>query len=103
MVLPEESDNYSVGFVITPANVDGLTITADYWSIDKENTIGLFGRENHTVQDMLLELRTGTTIVIHLVVMESLIEMLQMKIKLLQQMLRVFVLLEMSTMWLITI
>ena len=58
-LLPEESDNYSVGFVITPANIDGLTITADYWSIDKENTIGLFGRENHTVQDMLLRIANG--------------------------------------------
>ena len=36
---PEESDNYSVGFVITPADIDGLTITADYWSIDKENIL----------------------------------------------------------------
>ena len=59
-LLPEESDNYSVGFVITPADIDGLTITADYWSIDKENTIGLFGRENHTVQDMLLRIANGT-------------------------------------------
>ncbi len=59
-LLPEESDNYSVGFVITPADIDGLTITADYWSIDKENSIGLFGRENHTVQDMLLRIANGT-------------------------------------------
>ena len=101
--LPEESDNYSVGFVITPVNVDGLTITADYWSIDKENTIGLFGEKITQYKICFLELQMVTTIVTHSVVMESLIEMLQMKIKLLQQMLRAFAHLEMSIMWLITI
>jgi len=54
----EESDNTSIGFVLTP--VDGLTITADYWTIEKENTIGLFGRSNHTVQDMMLRWANGT-------------------------------------------
>jgi outer membrane receptor protein involved in Fe transport len=54
----EESDNTSVGFVITP--VDGLVITADYWTIEKENTIGLFGRNNHTVNDMMLRWANGT-------------------------------------------
>ena len=33
---PEESDNYSVGFVWTPEIVEGLTITYDEWSIEKE-------------------------------------------------------------------
>ena len=54
----EESDNTSVGFVFTP--VDGLVITADYWTIEKENTIGLFGRNNHTVNDMMLRWANGT-------------------------------------------
>ncbi|MEL0244080.1 MAG: TonB-dependent receptor, partial [Gammaproteobacteria bacterium] len=36
---PEESDNYSVGFVWTPEIIEGLTITYDEWSIEKENTI----------------------------------------------------------------
>ncbi len=54
----EESDNTSVGFVLTP--VDGLTITADYWTIEKKNTIGLFGRNNHTVYDMMLRWANGT-------------------------------------------
>jgi outer membrane receptor protein involved in Fe transport len=59
-LVSEESDNTSVGFVITPAQVDGLTITADYWTIEKENTIGLFGRNNHTVEDMALRFANGT-------------------------------------------
>jgi outer membrane receptor protein involved in Fe transport len=58
-LLPEESVNTSLGFVLTP--LDGLTITADYWSIEKENTIGLFGEENHTLLDLLFRLNAGTS------------------------------------------
>jgi len=54
---PEESTNTSLGFVFTP--LDGLTVTADYWSIKKENTIGLFGEENHTLLDLLLRIEAG--------------------------------------------
>ena len=54
----EESDNYSIGLVLTP--MDGLTITVDKWSIEKDKTIGLFGRENQTVNDMLLRFANGT-------------------------------------------
>ena len=53
----EESTNSSIGFVLTP--VDNLVITADFWSIEKENTIGLFGRGNHTVKDMVLRWKNG--------------------------------------------
>ena len=53
----ERSDNASVGVVIEP--VDGLTFTLDYWSIEKTDTIGLFGEENHTVLDALLRLQHG--------------------------------------------
>lgn len=60
-LVSEESDNTSVGFVITPTGgLEGLTITADYWTIEKENTIGLFGRNNHTVEDMALRFANGT-------------------------------------------
>jgi outer membrane receptor protein involved in Fe transport len=54
---PEESTNTSVGLVLTPS--DELTITFDYWSIEKESTIGLFGEENHTVLDLLLRIENG--------------------------------------------
>lgn len=59
-LVSEESDNTSIGFVFSPSQVDDLTITADYWSIEKENTIGLFGRDNHTVEDMSLRFANGT-------------------------------------------
>ena len=53
----ENSDNYSAGIVIDPT--DRLTLTLDYWSIEKIDTVGLFGEENHTVLDLLLRLQNG--------------------------------------------
>lgn len=53
-LAPETSENKSLGFVFTP--VTNLTITLDYWSIVKEDTIGLFGEENHTLLDLLARL-----------------------------------------------
>ena len=58
-LIPEESENTSIGIVLTP--VDGLTITADWWTISKENTIGLFGEENHILYDLILRQRAGTS------------------------------------------
>jgi outer membrane receptor protein involved in Fe transport len=58
-LAPEESTNTNVGLVFTPT--DELTVTFDYWSIEKENTIGLFGEENHTLLDLLLRLEAGTS------------------------------------------
>ena len=57
----EESTNTSIGIVLEPAMIDGLTITADLWSIEKENTIGLFGRENHSVYDLALRIAAGNS------------------------------------------
>lgn len=54
---PEESDNYSIGFVLEPT--DGLSLTFDYWQIEKTNTIGLFGEENHTVLDLVQRIENG--------------------------------------------
>ena len=54
----EESDNTSFGIVLTP--MDNLVVTIDAWTIEKDKTIGLFGRENQTVNDMLLRFANGT-------------------------------------------
>ena len=56
-LLPEESDNATFGVVITP--IDSLTVTIDKWSIEKDNTIGLFGRNNSSVYDLLLRIQQG--------------------------------------------
>jgi outer membrane receptor protein involved in Fe transport len=54
---PEESTNTNFGIVVEPT--ENLTFTLDFWEIDKENTIGLFGEENHTALDLLLRLGQG--------------------------------------------
>ena len=54
----EESENTSFGVVLSPT--DDLIITVDAWSIEKDKTIGLFGRENQTVNDMLIRFANGT-------------------------------------------
>jgi len=55
----EESTNTSIGVVITP--VEGLTLTVDYWGIEKKDTVGLFGEENHILYDLVLRLQAGTS------------------------------------------
>ena len=52
---PEESTNTSLGLVFTP--IDSLTMTFDFWSIEKTNTIGLLGEENHTILDLVYRLQ----------------------------------------------
>ena len=54
----EESLNTSIGLVFTP--VDELTLTLDYWTIEKDDTIGLFGEENHILVDLVTRLQQGT-------------------------------------------
>ena len=56
-LVPERSDNTSLGMVFGP--VKGLMLTVDAWSIEKQDTIGLLGEENHTLLDLLLRVRNG--------------------------------------------
>lgn len=58
-LVSENSLNLSYGFVLAP--VENLTLTVDYWSIEKEDTIGLFGEENHVLVDLVTRLAQGTT------------------------------------------
>ena len=58
-LIPESSDNRSLGAVATP--FDGLTLTVDTWWIEKENTIGLLGEENHTLLDLLRRIEHGNS------------------------------------------
>jgi len=54
---PEESTNTSYGIVLQP--LEGFILTYDAWKIEKEKTIGLFGRENNTILDLALLLAQG--------------------------------------------
>ncbi|MDH4125724.1 MAG: TonB-dependent receptor [Gammaproteobacteria bacterium] len=58
-LVPEESDNTSVGIVVD-AN-EHLTLTLDYWSIEKQDTIGLFGEANHTALGLLSLIEAGVS------------------------------------------
>lgn len=59
----EESTNTSIGVILMPGEqfplLDGLIITWDKWSIDVENTIGLFGERNHMLLDTLIRAQGG--------------------------------------------
>ncbi|WP_346838408.1 TonB-dependent receptor [Microbulbifer sp. SAOS-129_SWC] len=53
----EESTNTSLGLAFTP--LENLTMTVDFWTIEKDNTIGLLGEENHTLLDLYYRLQNG--------------------------------------------
>ncbi|MCV6627050.1 MAG: TonB-dependent receptor [Cellvibrionaceae bacterium] len=48
----EESDNITFGVVIEP--LEGLVITADWWQIEQEGVVGLFGQDNHLILDQIM-------------------------------------------------
>jgi hypothetical protein len=58
-LVPEESENTSIGVVWDVT--DNLSVTVDFWSIEKEMTIGLFGEENHTALELVNLLEAGTS------------------------------------------
>lgn len=58
LLIAEESTNTSIGVVWDIA--DWLTVTVDWWAIEKDDTIGLFGESNHTALDLLRLIEAGT-------------------------------------------
>ena len=52
---PEESENLTFGFVLTPA--DDLTLTADYWAIEQDGVVGLLNADNAVLLDAVLRER----------------------------------------------
>jgi outer membrane receptor protein involved in Fe transport len=51
---PEDSEAFAYGLVFDPPFVEGLRIAADFWRIEQEGTIGLFGDVNHIRLDDVL-------------------------------------------------
>lgn len=49
---PEESENFTIGAVFTPT--DSLTLTLDFWKIEQEGLVGVFGRDSALVEDIVL-------------------------------------------------
>jgi outer membrane receptor protein involved in Fe transport len=56
-LVSEQSTNTSFGLVLEP--LENLTITVDFWEIEKTDTIGLFGETNHSLLDTLLHIENG--------------------------------------------
>jgi outer membrane receptor protein involved in Fe transport len=62
---PEESTNLTYGMVFEPDFLPpewgGITFTADWWRIEQENVVGIFGDNNHILLDYVLRLGSGCT------------------------------------------
>jgi len=56
LLQPEESESFSAGVVFQPTFVDGLTLTADFWSIEQTGIVGIFGTPNHIALDWALRI-----------------------------------------------
>ena len=54
---PENDDNYSFGVVFTPSFAPTLTLSADYWRIEQQRIVGIFGDDNQIALDYLLRVR----------------------------------------------
>lgn len=57
---PEENDNISIGVVYQPSFVDDLTLTLDWWRIEQEDVVGIFGDQNQISLDYVLRLNGGS-------------------------------------------
>lgn len=53
---PEENDNISIGVVYQPSFIDDLTLTVDWWRIEQEDVVGIFGDQNQISLDYALRL-----------------------------------------------
>ena len=51
-LLPEESENSTIGVVWLPT--DSLTFTLDFWRIEQDGVVGIFGGQNHLFLDDVL-------------------------------------------------
>ena len=51
---PEHTQSINAGIVISPPELRGFTITADYWRIKQTGLVGTFGFQNQVALDLLL-------------------------------------------------
>lgn len=54
---PEESESLSWGIVLQP--FEGLTLTADWWQLDQQDTVGILHADNILAYDQLLRFQSG--------------------------------------------
>ncbi|MEX0300463.1 MAG: TonB-dependent receptor, partial [Kordiimonas sp.] len=58
---PEDSTNYSLGIVIQPPVLDGLTLTLDYWNVKQSGTVGTIQRNDQIALDEYFRRTQGTS------------------------------------------
>jgi len=54
---PEDTESINLGVVLTPHFIPGLTLTADYWEVQQNGIIGIFGNGNALLLDLVLRLQ----------------------------------------------
>ncbi|MEM9233762.1 MAG: TonB-dependent receptor, partial [Pseudomonadota bacterium] len=54
---PEENKNYTLGLVYQPEWINNLTLTVDWWRVEQEDIVGIFGDQNQLSLDYLLRLQ----------------------------------------------
>lgn len=57
---PEKTESINLGVVITPSFIPGLTVTADYWRVQQNGIVGVFGDDNAIALDLLRRLNGST-------------------------------------------
>jgi len=57
---PEDTESINLGVVLSPAFIPGLTLTADYWRVEQDGIVGVFGDQNQIALDLLRRLDGGT-------------------------------------------
>ncbi len=57
---PEETESINIGAVVTPSFLPGLTLTVDYWRIQQDGIVGVFGDDNAIALDLLRRLQGST-------------------------------------------
>ncbi len=58
---PESSTNYSLGLVVQPPALDGLTLAVDYWSVKQSGTVGTIERNDQIALDEYLRRTQGSS------------------------------------------
>ncbi|QFT76832.1 TonB-dependent receptor domain-containing protein [Erythrobacter sp. THAF29] len=57
---PEDTESINLGVVVSPPFIPGLTLTADYWRVEQEGIVGVFGDQNQIALDLLRRLEGST-------------------------------------------
>jgi outer membrane receptor protein involved in Fe transport len=52
----EDTESINLGAVVTPTFLPGLTVTVDYWRVEQDGIVGVFGDDNAIALDLLLRL-----------------------------------------------